>query len=140
MLQRLAAGEADIFQQLRHGIEFVERLACGLARSDQRRQHLKRRDRPVARGRIVGQDHVPRLFAPDIEAALAHPFQHIAVADLGALQRDTLVRQEPLQAQVRHDRRDQPAAAQCARSGKIGGDQCHDLIAIDQPAFFIHDD
>ena len=39
---------------------------------------------------MVGQDDVPRLLAADIAAALAHRFQHIAVADLGAVELELL--------------------------------------------------
>src|SRR3546814_7985788 len=59
---------------------------------------------------MVRQDHMSRLFAADIEAAFLHPFEHMAVADLGALEPQPLALQKAFEAEVRHHRRDDAAA------------------------------
>jgi hypothetical protein len=69
---------------LGHGIELVERLARRFSVLDQRREHLKAGDKAVPRSAVVREDDVAGLLATDIAAALAHRFQHIAVADLRA--------------------------------------------------------
>src|SRR3546814_7501512 len=88
----------------------MQQFARRLRGRDELGEHLQRRERAVAGGRMVRQDHMPRLLAADVEAALAHPFEDIAVADLGALEPQPLPLQETFESQVRHHRRDDPAA------------------------------
>src|SRR3546814_6563219 len=92
--ERLAAGEADILQQLRHRVELVQQFAGGFFRYDHFGEQLQRRERAVAGRRMIRQDHVPRLLAADVEPALAHPFEDVAVADLGAFEPQPLARSE----------------------------------------------
>ena len=87
ILERLAAVEADVAQDLRQRIEAVADLADRPAELLHHRQHLQRRDEAVAGRRIVGEDDVAGLLAADIVALLAHPLDHVAVADRGALER-----------------------------------------------------
>ena len=83
-LERLrAAVEADILEQLRQRLELAQQLARRRLGLDQRGEHLEPRDQPVAGGRMVGEDDVPRLLAADVAAALAHLLEHVAVADRG---------------------------------------------------------
>ena len=86
VFQRRALLEAHILQHLRQRLEKMRRLGGGLSFLGQHRQHLQRRDQPVAGGGEVRQDDMAGLFAADIEAALGHFFQHIAVAHRGARQ------------------------------------------------------
>ena len=59
---------------------------AGLPRVDEHPEHLQRGDQTVAGGREIGQDHVAGLLAADIDAALAHQLDDVAVAHLGAVQ------------------------------------------------------
>ena len=43
-----------------------------------------------------------RLFAADIEPVRAHVFDDVSVADLGAVQREPLVGEMALQAEIGH--------------------------------------
>src|SRR3546814_8205337 len=60
------------------------------------------------------------------------------MAYLIAFERDALASQETLKAKVRHYRRYQPTATQRSRPRPVRRDQCHDLIAVDDLSFFIH--
>src|SRR3546814_4726046 len=72
-----------------------------------------------------------RLLATDVEAAGAHGLDHVAVADGGPVKREPEAAEEPLEPQVGHDRRDQPAAPERAGLGPVAGDQRHQLVAVD---------
>src|SRR3546814_15162681 len=78
IVERLPARKADILQKLRDGVELVKQFARGLAPRNEFGEQLQRRERPVARRRMIRQDHVPRLPAADVETALAHPPENIA--------------------------------------------------------------
>src|SRR3546814_16106075 len=84
VVERLAAGEADILQKLWHRVELMQQFARRLRGRDELGEQLQRRERSVAGRRMVRQDHMSRLFAADIEAAFLHPFEHMAVAHLCA--------------------------------------------------------
>ena len=86
------------------------------------------------------QDDVARLFTADVEAASAHPLHHIAVAHLGALQRQALCGQFTLQPQVGHDGGDEAASGQPPAFGPVHPDQSHDLVAVHHPAGLVADD
>src|SRR3546814_19219290 len=85
VVERLAAGEADILQKLWHRVELMQQFARRLRGRDELGEPLQRRARSVAGRRMVRQDTLSRLFAADIKAAFLHPFEHMAVADLGSL-------------------------------------------------------
>ncbi len=55
------------------------------------------------------QMHVARVLAAEQPAALGHLLQHVAVANLRALERDALTSQRLLEAQVAHQRADDAA-------------------------------
>ena len=81
-----------------------------------------------------------RLLAADIVTPGAHPFEHVAIADGGAHERDSVRLQISLKAEVRHHRRDQAAAAKSPAAVPGGGDQGHELVAVDDRARLVHDD
>ena len=139
-LERCAAFVADILEQLRHALELVEQLARRLARADQACQHAQRGDRTVAGGRVIEQDHVSRLLAADVEAPCAHLLEHVAIADLGPLEREALRCEVPLEPKVRHDRGHHTSPGQRALFRHPGGDQRHDLVAVDRPALLVDHD
>ena len=74
-----------------------------------------RRDEAVAGRRIVGQDHVAGLLAADVVALLDHALEHVAVADRGALQRQAEAGEMALEAEIRHDGRDDAGLRRAAR-------------------------
>ena len=80
------------------------------------------------------------LFAADIEAAGAHPLDHIAVTDLGAVQRDPLPGQIAFQPEIRHHGGDDAAAGQTPGRLEIARDHRQHLIAIDDAALLIDHD
>ena len=133
-LERRAAVEADVLEQLRHRLEQVQQLARRLARLDQRGEHLQPRDQPVAGRRMVGKDDVARLLAADIAALRAHRLEHIAVADLGAhaASRPCSPRQR---SSPRLDMTVATIAAAAQRRRAAASDerdQRHQLVAVDQ--------
>ena len=67
--QRRGAGEAHVLQQLRQRREHAADLARRASLLDDDRQHLQRRQQPVAGGGEVGQDHVAGLLAAEVHAA-----------------------------------------------------------------------
>src|SRR5208337_2930171 len=102
---RLAAIEANVAQYLRQRVEAAADFADGLAGFMHNREHLEGRDETVARRRIVGEDDVARLFAPDVVALLAHPLDDVAVSDRRALERKAEASQMLLEAEIGHHRR-----------------------------------
>ena len=136
----LPAGEADVLEQLRQRLELVEQLARRRLGLDQRGEHLQRRDQAVAGRRMVGEDDVPRLLAADIVAARAHRLEHVAVADLGAQQLEAGLAEMPLEAEVRHHRRDDAVALELAAALQAERDQRHQLVAVDDLALLVDDD
>src|SRR3546814_12507740 len=88
---------------------------------------------------MVRQDHMSRLCAADIEAAFLHPVEHMAVADLGALEPQPLALQKAFEAEVRHHRRDDAAALKPSLPGPARADQPHDLVAVDDRPLFVDD-
>ena len=83
---------------------------------------------------------MPGLLAPDIAAARLHLLQHIAIADLGADEVDTLAREHALKAKIGHDRRHHATAAQHAAPRPARADQRHDLVAVHDRARLVDDD
>src|SRR3546814_9817455 len=81
----------------------MQQFARRLRGRDELGEQLQRRERSVAGRRMVRQDHMSRLFAADIEAAFLHPFEHMAVADLGALEPQPLALQKAFEAEVRSE-------------------------------------
>ena len=77
------------------------------------------------------------LLAADIGPDGAHAFRHIAVADLGAMQLQAGIAQEPLQPEIGHHGGDDAAAVQPAGLVPGPGDQRQDLVAVDQFAMLV---
>ena len=72
----------------------------------QRLQHLQRDDDAVAGGVLVQAEEVAGILAAQLPAALAQHFQHVAVADLGARERNVEPAERVLERQVGHQRAD----------------------------------
>ncbi len=140
VVQRLAAGEADILEQLGDRVELAGQLAHRPAALDHDGQDLKRRHQAVAGGGMVVQDQVARLFAAQVEPARSHPLHDVTVADLGPLQHEAVAGQGALKAQVGHHGGDHAAALQHAPPGPVTADQRHDLVAVDHLAVFVAND
>src|SRR3546814_19531597 len=110
VVERLAAGEADILQKLWHRVELMQQFARRLRGRDELGEQLPRRESSVAGRRMVRQEHLSRLFAAHIEPAFLHPFEHMAVAELGPLAPMPLAIQNAFEAEIRHTpRSDAPA-------------------------------
>ena len=114
---------------------------AGSAVLDQRGEHLQRRDQPVAGRRMIGEDDVAGLLAADVEAALAHRLEHVAVADLGADQLEPVASRGSARgrgwtspSRPRRRPRARRAGAQNER------DQRHQLVAVDDLALLVDDD
>src|SRR5690606_21506017 len=75
----------------------------------------------------------------DIVVVLAHVLDDIPVADLRALEVEALARQETLEAEIRHDGRDNAVAAQRAVRRPAFGDDGHQLVAVDELAVLVDD-
>ena len=95
--------------------------------------------RPSAGGRVIAEHDMARLLAADIEAVVAHMFDHVAVADRCAGQRQALRRQEAFEPQIGHHGGDQPAPGETAMRVPIARDQRHQLVAVDQRTGLIGD-
>ena len=59
---------------------------------------------------MIEQDHVARLLAADIEPARLHHLEHVAIADLGAYERQADPGEIAFEPQVAHHRRHDSAA------------------------------
>jgi len=63
----------------------------------------------------------------------------VAVANLGAKQLQPRLAKLPLQPEIGHDRRHDPTALELSASLEPQRDQGHQLIPVDDRAFFIDD-
>ena len=75
-------------------------------------QHLQGGHQPIAGGREIRHHDMARLLAADIEPVLAHVFDDITVADLGARQRQLHFGEMAFEAEIGHDGGDDPAAGE----------------------------
>ena len=55
------------------------------------RQHLQRRQDAIARRAVIEQHDVPALLSPQVEVALPHPLDDVAVTDIGTHQVDAVL-------------------------------------------------
>mmetsp|Transcript_29253 Transcript_29253/g.56685 ORF Transcript_29253/g.56685 Transcript_29253/m.56685 type:complete len:363 (-) Transcript_29253:1864-2952(-) len=137
-LQRgLTGGKTYIFEQLWYRIKDMQHFAGPLARLHQFREELQTRHQPVAGGGVIRHDHMARLFAPEVEAALPHPLHHIAVAHTGSLKAHVVALQKPLKPEVRHDGGHQRTALEPPLGRPARRHQPHELITVPDPALFI---
>ncbi len=123
LLERLAAVQATVAQALGQGREHPAELAHRSILTDQQRQDLQRCQHAVAGGGEVAHDQMAGLLAAQIVAALAHLLDHVAIADLGAVQLEPLAGQEALEAEIGHDRRDHAVALELASALPLRGEQ-----------------
>ena len=80
------------------------------------------------------------LFTAQIEAAFAHLLDHIAVADLGALELEVDGFQVFFEAQIGHHRRDNAVAGQKAAPFPVACDQADELVAVNFLTALIDED
>ena len=97
-------------------------------------QDLEGGDDPVARGRVLEDDHVAALLAAEPGARDLHALEDVLVADrraddLPAGRLDGL-----LQPAVREHRHDERAARQLPAREPVEGQDAEDLVAVDDPA------
>ena len=78
------------------------------------------------------------LLAAEGHTLALHHFQHVPVADRRAEQPQAVLGAVFVQADVRHDRRHKAAAGKLPLLRQGVGADGHDLVAVDQPAVFIH--
>src|SRR3546814_20857000 len=101
---------------------------------------MQRRERAVAMRRKNRQDHVPLLLDADVEPALAHPFEDVALADLGAFEPQPLAGEEAFEAEVRHHGREDAAAVQPPLPCPARAAPPPDLVAADVRAASVDHD
>ena len=87
---------------------------------------------------MVGKDHVAGLLAAEVEAAVAHFLQHVAVAHAGFAQADAGIAQGDLQAEVAHHRGHQDVVLELPGGLEGHGEDGHDLVAVHLVAFVVH--
>ena len=105
-----AAGELHVHQHLREQHELAREFAERLAAARHGGEHLQRRDDGVARGMAVEAQQVPGILAAAFPAALEQAFEHVAVAHLGARERDAHLGEPALEREIGHERADHAAA------------------------------
>ncbi len=132
--------EAHVLEELRHGLEQVQQLACALLVLDQGSKHLEGGHQTVSSRRKIAQDHVPGLLAADIAALFAHRLEHVAVADLRPEEANARFAEPALEPEVRHDGRDHRLPTKLAAPLEVERDQRHHLVAVDDPALLVDDD
>ena len=137
MLERRAASEADVAQQLRQRLEQLADLARRLSGADQHCQHLQRGDQPVAGRGVVGEDHVAGLLAAEVHAARAHLLDDVAVTHPGPVQGQPLRLQEALETEIGHHGRHHAAPVESAGAMPGAGDQRQDLVTVDRLAVLV---
>ena len=86
LLERPAAVQAAVAQPLRQRLERPAELAHRPLLAAHHREHLQPGEQAVAGRGEVGHDDVAGLLAAEVVARGAHLLDHVAVADLGAVQ------------------------------------------------------
>jgi hypothetical protein len=81
-----------------------------------------------------------RLLAADIEAVLAHMFEHVAVADGRALERQADALKMPLQPEIGHDGGDDAGPGEPPLVAPALRHHGHQLIAIDHMPLLVDDE
>jgi hypothetical protein len=80
---------------------------------------------------VVQVDEVPGLLAPEVEPALEHRLEHVAVPDLGLHDLDPEPVHRPLEAQVRHDGGGDRVVLERAVVVAVAGQHGQDHVAVD---------
>ena len=75
-----------------------------------------------------------RLLAAQRRARLEHPLEHVAVADVGHLDRDPVLAHQAVEAQVRHRRDDDPLAHERVAPVPLDRERRDDGVAVHGPA------
>ena len=131
LLHAAVVADDDVQQHLRVLRAVGGEHGRALAGEREDLQELERGELTVAGGGVVGEDHVARLLAAELVAALHHLFEHIAVAHVGADEVDAVLPAELVQSEVRHDGRHDGVAGEPAVALHIGSADRHDLVAVD---------
>src|SRR6188768_1492804 len=143
-LRHLLYGALDLGKGLRvelfrhfhvdHGLREA-RHACGqfreaLPRLAHDREHLEAGHHRVAGGGLVEQQDVPGRLTTHFATVLTHHREHVAVADLCALEVDALLPQRHFEAEVAHDSSDD-GPLQSSRPFARSRNDVNELVAID---------
>ena len=133
--RRLPPLKRTFFSSCGTGSNWWSTSLAGLPASTSAASTCSAGDQPVAGGRMVAEDDVPRLLAADVARLLAHRLEHVAVADLGAD-----AGRCPPSASLRSSPRLDMTVATTAPPLKLAAalqverDQRHQLVAVDDPA------
>src|SRR5438094_4385318 len=88
-------------------------------------KHLERREDAVARRGVLAEDDVAGGLAAELGAKPFHGFPDIAIADLRALEADTVVSEHRLEAAVRHHRADHDLWVELSVTHEVAGSEEH---------------
>ena len=88
----------------------------------------------VAGGRIIEKDYVAGLFAAEDVAALEHFFQNVAVADIGASERNIFAGKDAFEAEIGHGSGDDAIAGQFILGSEIARDGEKNAVPVDDGA------
>ena len=138
---RLGLGlDAHVLEHLRVEHDGRGQLAHGLFLIEHDLHELQARQDAVARGRVLGEDHVAGLLAADLVAVLDHVLVDVLVADLGLLIADVDRVERLVQAEVRHDGGDDLVVRQLPVLLHVQTADIDRVVARDDVALFIHAD
>ena len=87
VIQRFAALEFHVLQNLRNGFKHLAHFAYRLSCAFDLGKHLKCCQQTITRGRKVRQDDMARLFATNVKTVGSHMLNYIAVTNPRARQR-----------------------------------------------------
>ncbi len=94
----------------------------------------------IARGGMVGEDHVSGLFPAERETAGAERFEHVPVSHCGLDHVDPSVAHRKTESEVGHHRDDDGVVTQFSTGAQIVGDDADDVVAVDDLAGVIDGD
>src|SRR5438876_3891555 len=103
-------------------------------------KHLERREDAVARRGVLAEDDVAGGLAAELGAKPFHGFPDIAIADLRALEADTVVSEHRLEAAVRHHRADHDPWVELSVTHEVARRERQDEIAVVRAAPLVDDD
>src|SRR5271170_8004357 len=138
-VERGTAPIAHAPEDLRQRVEAMANFAHRLLLAADHGQDLQGGHQTVAGRRIVRQDDMSGLLAPDVIAELPHPLEDIAIANRRALQSKSDAGEMALQRKIGHDRGDDARLRQPPVGQPTLGHHGHELIAVDDVTLFVDD-
>mgnify|MGYP000501913355 CR=1 FL=1 len=135
-LARHREGAEFLWKHLHEPGQFRQRFPG----ADHQGEYVQCRENAIPGGRVIHEDDVAGLLAADVEVAFPHPFDHVAVADVGHFDPDSGLFHRPVQAEVAHAGHHHRVVGEAAVLFEIDRQHADDSVAVDFVAVGVAED